>query len=224
MAKEQSLKLGKGAAFVKSQLRRLRQEDETWEADFRAIPKRPKRRGTAYLGLVVTQPDGFLLAMAEIEKSPTVNDLATLLADAMKRPLADGQHRPRCIHLRTNSKWKPLLPTLKELGIEVVVNPNLRRVNEAYADFLNSVVNVARPVGKLKPTPEQAAIEKTFPAIAKWVRDAHIEIGDQDGFVVRALDYGGLIFEDDTPKTLAEAMAALEKGLAEWFANEGVDV
>lgn len=57
------------------------------------------------------------------------------------------------------------------------------------------------------------------------MRDGHIEIGDQDGlgFVTRALDYGGLIFEDDTPKTLAEAMAALERGLAEHFATEGVD-
>jgi hypothetical protein len=39
--KQQSdkLKLGKGASFfVKSQLRRLRQEDEIWEADFLPIP------------------------------------------------------------------------------------------------------------------------------------------------------------------------------------------
>jgi hypothetical protein len=41
--KQDNLKLGKGAAFVKSQLKRLRQEDEMWEADFRAIPK-PMRR------------------------------------------------------------------------------------------------------------------------------------------------------------------------------------
>jgi hypothetical protein len=41
----------------------------------------------------------------------------------------------------------------------------------------------------------------------------HIEIGDQEsfGFVVRALDYGGLVFEDDKADTLAEAMAVLEK-------------
>lgn len=46
----------------------------------------------------------------------------------------------------------------------------------------------------------------------------HIEIGDQEGFgfVVRAIDYGGVVFEDDTPTTLAEAMAALEKGLSEY--------
>ena len=33
----------------------------------------------------------------------------------------------------------------------------------------------------------------------------HIEIGDQEGFgfTVRALDYGGVVFEDDKPRTLA---------------------
>ena len=53
----------------------------------------------------------------------------------------------------------------------------------------------------------------------------HIEIGDQEtfGFVARALDYGGLAFEDDKPDTLAEALAALERGLAEYFKREGID-
>jgi hypothetical protein len=36
MAEEEKLKLGKGAAFVKSRLRLLPQGDDTWEADFRA--------------------------------------------------------------------------------------------------------------------------------------------------------------------------------------------
>jgi hypothetical protein len=54
----------------------------------------------------------------------------------------------------------------------------------------------------------------------------HIEIGDQEGFgfVVRALDYGGLVFEDDRPETLAEALAVLEKGLREWFEEEGISL
>ena len=41
-------------------------------------------------------------------------------------------------------------------------------------------------------------------------------------FIVRALDHGGQVFEDNKPRTLAEAMAALEKGLAEWFKKEGI--
>jgi hypothetical protein len=88
VAKEQdSLKLGKGAAFVKSRFKRLRQEDETWEADFRALPKPITQSATRYIGLVVTQPDGFLLAESHVEGRPSVNDLATLLAHAVRRPL-----------------------------------------------------------------------------------------------------------------------------------------
>src|SRR5271166_6708222 len=50
--------------------------------------------------------------------------------------------------------------------------------------------------------------ESILPAIAKQVTGwAYVEIGDQEsfGFVVRALGYGGLDYEDDTPETLAEA-------------------
>ncbi len=71
--------------------------------------------------------------------------------------------------------------------------------------------------------PPLAQLEAALPSIAKWVRGyGHIEIGDQDGIglIVRAMDYGGLIFEDDKPRTLAEAMAALEEGLTRWFEEE----
>jgi hypothetical protein len=58
------------------------------------------------------------------------------------------------------------------------------------------------------------------------VWDGHIEIDDQEGFgfVVRALDYGGLVFEDDKLETLAEALAALERGLADYFKREGIEL
>ena len=59
-----------------------------------------------------------------------------------------------------------------------------------------------------------------------WVQCyGHIEIGDQEGigFTVRAMDYGGLVFEDDKPRTLAEAMAALETGLARWFKDNKIE-
>jgi hypothetical protein len=44
------------------------------------------------------------------------------------------------------------------------------------------------------------------------------------GFVARALDYGGMVFEDDRPDTLAEAMASLERGLAKYFNREGIEL
>jgi hypothetical protein len=58
------------------------------------------------------------------------------------------------------------------------------------------------------------------------VRDGHIEIGDQEGlgFVAMALDYGGVVFEDDRPRRLAEAMAALEEGLTAWYEDQGMEL
>jgi hypothetical protein len=54
-----------------------------------------------------------------------------------------------------------------------------------------------------RPTREQQTVEELFPTVAKWVQGyGHIEIGDQEmfGFVARALDYGGMPFEDDRPR------------------------
>ena len=79
----------------------------------------------------------------------------------------------------------------------------------------------------MKPTNQQAKVETMFPAIARYVRGyGYVEIGDQEsfGFVVRALGYGGLDYEDDTPETLAEAMVVLEAGLSKWFEEQGIEL
>jgi hypothetical protein len=223
---EDSLKLGKGTAFVKSGLKRLRQEDDTWEADFRALPKPMTQTSTHYLGMVVGQPHGSYLSEMEVEGRPSVNDLATLLANAMNRPLTERAHRPRRILVRKNPRWKELFPHLEEIGIEVVAQNDLPTLNSVFERCLQDMKE-ARSARKLKPSAEQGGVEKLFPAIAQWVRGyGHIEIGDQEGFgfIVRALDYGGLVFEEDKPDTLAEAMAALERGLAEYFEREGIDL
>jgi len=81
--------------------------------------------------------------------------------------------------------------------------------------------------GMVKPTADQAQAEAIFPAVARYVGGCgYIEIGDQEGFgfVVRAIGYGGLDFEDDRPDTLAEALAALEAGRGRWFGEQGEGV
>jgi hypothetical protein len=222
---EEKLRLGKGAAFAKARLKRLCQEDETWEADFQALPKPITQRQTHYRGMVVA-PDGSLLADSHVEGRPTVNDMATLLAHAMRRPLTGKAHRPRHIHVRGHPQWKELYPHLDELGIKVAVHRELPKVQEAYQGYLRQKREAHRR-GMVQPTAEQQSVEALFPAIAQWVRGyGHIEIGDQEmfGFVARALDYGGLVFENDKPDTLAEALAALERGLAEYFKREGIEL
>jgi hypothetical protein len=106
--------------------------------------------------------------------------------------------------------------SVEDLGIEFVIKTDLPKVEEAIGEFC-AQVKLARSVGTAKATAEQTKVEKLFPAIANWVQGyGHIEIGDQEGFgfVVRAIDYGGQVFEDDKSGTLAKAMAALEHGLA----------
>ena len=180
---------------------------------------------THYLGMVVTQPHGFYLAELEVEGRPSVNDLATLLAHAMQRPFTEGAHRPSRIHVRGHPQWRELFPHLAELRIDVSVRQELPKVKEAYEDYLRQLQE-SRRARMVRPTAEQQTVEKLFPAIAQWVRDGHIEIGDQEmfGFVARALDYGNLAFEDDRPDTLAEGMASLERGLAEYFKREGIEL
>jgi len=211
---QDELKLGKGAAFVKSRLKHLPQENDTWEADFEMLPKTMTMQTVGqYVGMVVTQPEGFLLALEEVEHMPNVDDLATLLAHAMNRPLIEGAHRPRQIVVRKNPRWQPLFRHLQEIGVKVAVQDDLPKIAEEYGDYL-------RQINKVQPSEQQAAVEKAFPAIAKWVQGyGHIEIGEQEGlgFVVAAFDDSGLVFEDNKAETVAEAMAALEQGLEEWF-------
>ena len=221
------MKLGKGATFfVKTRLKRLPQEDETWEADFRSLPKPMMQNETHYIGMVVAQPHGDYLAELEVKGRPSVNDLATLLAQAMRRPFTEGGHRPRRLHVRGHRQWRELFPHLAELDIDVLVRQELLKVKETYGDYLKQMQKAHRG-GMLKSSAEQAAVEKLFPAIAQWVRGyGHIEIGDQEmfGFVARALDDGGVVFEDDKPDTLAEAMATLEKGLSDWFKEQEIEL
>jgi hypothetical protein len=222
----EKLRLGKGVAFVKSRLRCLPPGDDTWEADFRVLPKPLMQTATHYVGLVVTQPDVLLLANHPVQRTPTVNDLATLLAHAMRRPLTEGAHRPRRILFRKNPRWKELFPHLNEIEVEVSLKDELPTLNEAFEEFLRQMQET-RSVGKIKPSADQTSVETAFPAIARWVKGyGYIEIGDQEsfGFVVRALADGGLVFEDDKPNTLAEAMSALEEGLVRWFKEEGIEL
>jgi hypothetical protein len=226
MARQQKkLTLGKGAAFAKSRLKRLRQERETWEADFKKLPQPLSQNETRYLGLVVVKRGGTLLAQEEVEHTPTVNDLATLLGYAMSRPLSGRGHRPKRIRVRKNPRWQELFPHLQEVGVEVVVDSDLDTLRNVFHDLLRRV-RAERRADMVKPTAEQAGVEELFPAVAQWVRGGHIEIGDQEGFrfVARALDYGGQVFEDDRPNTLAEALAVLEKGLRAWFEEQGIEV
>jgi hypothetical protein len=134
------LKLGKGASFfVKTRLRRLRQEDDTWEADFFPLPCSDSQHGSVWWGLVLSHSHENVLTQRTVEEPPTVNDLADLLGEAMRRPLFDFSHRPRCLYLRARPEWAELLPHLKQIGIEAVSQDRLPKWDRNFGDLLAQV-------------------------------------------------------------------------------------
>jgi hypothetical protein len=147
----EKLKLGKGASFfVKTRLRRLRQEDDTWEADFFPIPCADGRYGSVWWGIVLSHTHDNVLAQRTVEEPPAVNDLARLLAEAMRRPLFDFSHRPRCLYLRARPEWAELLPHLKQIGIEAVSQEMLPKWDRNFGD-LQAQVEQARAEQKSAP-------------------------------------------------------------------------
>ena len=119
-----------------------------------------------------------------------------------------------------------MFPHLKELGIEVTLQDDLPELEEVYLDFLREMRKASPgPIIMLSPRP--ADVGRQFPAISKWVQESGwIEVGrrKEAGFVVRALDDGGLVFENNRSNTLAEALAALEEGLAGRFRDDEADL
>ena len=148
---EPRLKLGKGASFfVKSQLKRLRQGDDTWEADFFPIPCSDSGHDRVWWGLVLSHDHDKVLAQRMVEEPPTVNDLANLLAEAMRRPLVDFSHRPCTLYLRARPEWAELLPHLKQIGIKALSQDALPKWDCNFGD-LQAQVGQARSVQASAP-------------------------------------------------------------------------
>ena len=217
---EEKLKLGNGAAFDTTRLKELPQQNETWEADFEALPKPYAQSERHYLGMVITKTDGSIRAEVQVEGNPTVNDMATMLANAMLCPLTKDAHRPSRLYVRGYTTWEEVYPHLREIGIKVSIHREFPRIYDAFHARLRQLREMRSP-GKVEPTAEQAKVAEMFPALSKFVQDCgYIEIGDLDGcgFIVTAEDYDGVrVFEDDNLRTLVEALAALEKELTMWF-------
>jgi len=217
---KKKLKLGDGATFDTTRLKELPQEIETWEADFEALPKPPTQNERHYLGMVITKTDRSMLAEMQVEGYPTVNDMATMLANAMLSPLTEDPHRPSRIYVRGDTPWEEVYPHLREIGIKVSIHREFPRIYAAFHARLRQLREMRSP-GKVEPTAEQAKVAEMFPALSRFVQDyGYIEIGDLDdcGFIVMAEDYDGVrVFEDDNLSTFVEALAALEKELTMWF-------
>lgn len=218
MAKKKAVSKQNASVLNLSKLTPLPQTKDIWEVDFRMIPNRLMNGSSEYWGAVIHQRNGTLLAELRVDSKPSPAQISSLLTEAMLRPLAGKPGRPKCLHIQGESKWRKLMPELAELGIEVSVRQSLPKLRKAHSKILDQIRDAKR-AKMIVPNSKQADVETLFPSIARWIQGGTIEIGEDEqfGFVVKALDCGGLVFEDDTAETLAEAMAALEVGLSQWF-------
>ena len=212
--------LGKTSHFVKSHLSRLPRTDEVWEADIQPMSVsgwNARRHGELWLGMVLTRLEDFHLALLSHEDAPTINDLANLLAKAMEHPWVMGARRPARLVLRNNPQWQELIPHLKQLKIEVETQEDLPLWDDAAAEYVRKLK--ATQVGREVPiitVPQE--FDEAFPAVINWVKtQGRIEIAveGEQGFVVRALDEGGMVFEGKTGKSVGEALTALQRRIAQ---------
>ena len=163
-------KLGK-SAFIKRDLRLLPLTEAEFEADFFLDRESSSKRKERWLGMVIEREFGAVLAMEDAQlPPPTVNDLATLLAHAMLRPLDEGdRQRPRTISLRDRPQWQELLPHLRQLGVEVVLADELPWFDEAVMERMQQTKRKRLPsVDEIKTT-----LRKPFPERKRtWFTDA----------------------------------------------------
>jgi hypothetical protein len=167
--------------------------------------------------MVLTRFEDFHLALQAHEDAPTINDLANLLARAMERPWVMGARRPARILLRNNPHWQELIPHLRQLKIEVETQEELPLWDNAADEYVRKlkVHWVGRDVPILTVPQE---FDEAFPAVVNWLKTyGYIEIGLEEGqgFVVRALDDDGVMFEDKTGRSVGEALTALQRRMAQ---------
>ena len=153
------LKLGKSSAFTKRDIRALPQTEAEFEADFFLDPEFSTESQEAWKGLVVEGEHGAVLALEDVRlPPPTVNYLAALLFHAMCRPPNyEDRQRPRIIYLRDRPQWQELLPHLRQLGIEVVLNDDLPRFDKAVVEWMQEM-NKPPATDKIK-----TILRKPFP-------------------------------------------------------------
>ena len=144
----------------------------------------------------------------------------------MRRPLDGDARRPKTIRLKANTRCQELYPVLEQIGIGGRVEKKLPKIDKLFPELRQELRKISR-AKMIRPDTDQATVETMFPTIAQYVQGCgFIEIGDQQGFgfVVRAMGYGGVDFEDNRPESLAEAMVVLEAGLSRWFKDQGIEI
>jgi len=161
-----------------AQVRRLEQTQSVWQASVRLAPSWVVPKGKPayrpFLALVV-DPDADKVRITHIfEQRPTPEEVASLLAKAMRRPsLGAGRRcRPACIGLDDNDLVTALQPMLAKMGVACVYRASLPYLDDAVRSFAAYLDEDALPGLLSVPGVSRPLAEELFAAVAEFHRKA----------------------------------------------------
>jgi uncharacterized protein DUF6930 len=170
---------------LKEQLKRLPQDTDVWQADFRRAPIWVEEVGgqvRPWLILVANCTEQLVLAHALVPQVPSPELLWDTLSQAMKQPLAGDAHRPGVLELGSGQTWQSLHPHFKDLGIESLSQDQLDPLDFLFEQLLQHLAGPEAPPGLIETpgmTPEQ--IGSFFDAAAfYYVKAPWCKLGDEE--------------------------------------------
>jgi tetratricopeptide (TPR) repeat protein len=162
--------------FIKSWVQRhLPPLSDIWQADFRQVPDWIMvggERVRPWTVLVTSRTHDLVLAHAIVDESPSANHLWDTLLQAMQHPAAGEPHRPIQLQVRPDERWTQLKPHVEGVGIEMVANDTLDRMNGVFDQMHEHLLGKPRPALLDMPGMTPSQVGTFFAAAAEFYRQA----------------------------------------------------
>ena len=155
--------------------KRLPQEDDVWQSDFRQVPNWMEidgERTRPWLALVTSPVRELILAHEVTGEKPTPALLWDMLVQAMQHPTMGAPHRPSELQVRPGEPWESLRSHLDEIGVRLAPTEDLRPIRGALEGLSEHLAGKGEPGLLDVPgvTPERAAA--FYDAAASFFRKA----------------------------------------------------
>ena len=156
--------------------KRLPQEDDVWQADFRQLPNwiliGGGEKARPWLVLVISPSGGQMLANDVADQEPSPAQLWDTLVQAMQHPAMGRPHRPAEVQVRPGEQWQSLRNHLEEVGVRLTATDEPAEIAAALKDLGEHLGGKAEPGLLDAPgvTPKQVA--GFYEAAAAFFRQA----------------------------------------------------
>lgn len=162
--------------FIKRWMnKKLPQEYDVWQADFRQMPNWIKVAGTPvrpWIILVTSRSNDLVLAHQIQEETPTAAMLWDVLLKSMQYPAAGEPHRPTELQVRADECWVSLRSHLDEIGVGLTVAEELDQMEVVFTEMCDQVCDRPEPGLLDMPGVTPAQVGSFYEAAADFFRHA----------------------------------------------------